>query len=98
MNTQTLSTGNISAVAIGTSINTNGNFWFPELIETRVYSDSIEQIFKETSQTVLAVYPPRPSEQRVYKIIYSCKDGKWHVSEKIYGSIVPTQHEYYDFE
>jgi hypothetical protein len=37
--------------------------------------------------------------RRVYKIIYSCRGGKWHKSDKIYGRIVPpTEETYTDFE
>lgn len=36
--------------------------------------------------------------RRVYKVIYSCRGGKWHKSEKIYGKIVPpTKETYTDF-
>lgn len=31
------------------------------------------------------------------KIIYSCIDGKWNKSEPIYGKIIPTQDEYFEF-
>ena len=37
--------------------------------------------------------------RRVYKIIYSCRGGKRHKSDKIYGRIVPPTNETYtDFE
>jgi hypothetical protein len=36
--------------------------------------------------------------RRVYKIIYSCRGGKWHKSDKIYGKIIPpTKEAYTDF-
>lgn len=37
--------------------------------------------------------------RRVYKIIYSCRGGKWHKTDRIYGRIVPpTEETYTDFE
>jgi hypothetical protein len=46
----------------------------------------------------LTIYPSPPPEERVFKIVYSCVDGKWNKSEKIYGKIIPSQKEYYEFE
>ena len=60
--------------------------------------DTIEMVYIEVSNVTLAVYPPRPPARRVYKVIYSCKDGKWNKSEKIYGEIIPAQDEQYEFE
>ena len=72
--------------------STQSTSWLPapELKDTIVKDDSIELIYKETPYA-----GPRPS---VFKIVYSCKDGKWHQSEKIYGQIIPAAKEKYKFE
>lgn len=68
-----------------------------KLISTEEVGESIEMTYIETSNVVLAVFPPRPPERRVFKIIYSCQDGKWHKSEPIYGTINPSVKESYTF-
>jgi hypothetical protein len=45
----------------------------------------------------LAVYPPRPPEQRVFKTVFSCVDGRWNKSERIYGEVVAAKLESYSF-
>jgi len=70
----------------------------PEIIEILELMDSVEIIYKETSNVMYAIYPPPPPEQRVYKIVYSCVDGKWNKSEPIPGEIVRATEETYDFE
>jgi hypothetical protein len=45
----------------------------------------------------LAVYPARVAEQRVFKIVFSCIDGKWNKSERIYGKVVAAKLESYSF-
>lgn len=60
-------------------------------------SDSIELIYKEISMVTYTVYPSPPPEERVFKIVYSCEDGKWHKSDRIYGKIVAPQKERYVF-
>lgn len=70
----------------------------PVRVEIVERLESIEFIYKQTSLISLGVYPPRPSAERVFKIIYSCKDGKWHKSEPIYGTIVPQTKETYVFD
>lgn len=77
---------------------TNLNMWnYPIRIEVNEYSDYIEMIYKETSMIQLTTYPPRPPEERVFKILFSCVGGKWHKSERIYGKIIPLQNESYNF-
>jgi hypothetical protein len=74
------------------------NFWTdPIRVEVIENNDSIEFIYKETSLMQLAIYPPRPSEERVFKIVFSCVDGKWNKSERIYGKIIPAGSERYEF-
>lgn len=77
----------------------NTNTWTsPERLSVEEVGDTIEMVFKETSTLTYLVYPSRASEQRVFKIVYSCVDGKWNKSERIYGEIVPAQEEYYEFQ
>jgi hypothetical protein len=74
------------------------NFWTdPIRVDVIENNDNIEFIYKETSLMQLAVYPQRPSEQRVFKIVFSCVDGKWNKSERIYGKIIPAESERYEF-
>lgn len=70
----------------------------PIFIEAREVGKTIEFIYKQVSNTTLTIYPSPPPEERIFKIIFSCKKGKWHKSEPIYGKIIPAQEEYYDFE
>ena len=54
------------------------------LIDTVVKENSIELVYKEVSIW-------NGLDNRVYKIVYSCLDGKWHKSDRIYGEIIPKQ-------
>jgi hypothetical protein len=58
----------------------------------------IELIYEQTSNITYAVWPSPAPEKRIYKVVFSCKDGKWHKSDEIYGKIIPAQEEYYEFE
>lgn len=74
------------------------NTWSnPERVEANEVGESIEMIYKQTSMITYTVCPS-PPEVRVFKIVYSCVDGKWNKSEPIFGKIVPLQDEYYEFE
>ena len=92
-----------------TSVNPTGNSsgtasvyyntWnTPQRINVREAGESIEFIYKEVSMRTLTSYPSPPPEERVFKIVYSCVNGKWNKSERIYGNIIPPQDEYYEFE
>lgn len=61
-----------------------------ELLDIIEYEDRIEILYKEIPNIW-------PSVIKVYKIIYSCKDGKWNKSDKIYGTLVPAVDEHYEF-
>lgn len=64
------------------------------LIETIVLSESIELIYKRTSH----LWNNNGfNESKVYKVIYSCVDGKWNKSEPIFGEIIPATNETYLF-
>lgn len=87
---------------IGSSISsggtTIGNTWsLPERMEVLEYPDRIEFIYKQTSLISYTSFPTPPPEVRVFKIVFSCVDGKWHKSEPIFGKIVPAQNESYEF-
>lgn len=74
------------------------NSWSePTRIKIIENSDSIEMIYKQTSLVSITVLPPPPPTERVFKIIYSCIDGKWNKSEPIYGKIIPATNEKYEF-
>lgn len=75
------------------------NTWsIPTRVRVIEKSDCIEFIYKETSMIVQTSYPPKPPEERVFKIIFNCKNGKWNKSERIYGKIIPFQDESYKFD
>lgn len=67
----------------------------PQLIDTIVKDDSIELVYTETKLWSMSF---GDVEKRVFKIIYSCKEGKWNKSDKIYGEIIPASEERYEFE
>lgn len=70
----------------------------PVLIKSEEVGDTVEFTYKETSMVSYSLHPSRLPEQRVFKIVFSCKDGRWHKSERIYGTIIPATEEDYDFE
>jgi len=82
----------------GTTATAHTFLWSnPERVAVIEKQDSIEFIYKEVSTCSLTVYPPPPALERVFKIVFSCVDGKWNKSERIYGNIVPAQPETYIF-
>ena len=92
-------TGNFTTIVPnGTEVSGTFNlFNEPIRIEVNEYSDRIEMIYKETSRTQLAIYPPIAPEERVFKIVFSCVDGFWNKSERIYGTIIRASSETYEF-
>lgn len=73
----------------------------PERIEVREVGESIEMVYIEKSlitPTTLSLGLNHSPSERVFKIVYSCVDGKWNKSERIYGKIIPAQNEYYEFD
>lgn len=67
-----------------------------ELIETREVAETIEMIYKHTN-SISNLGSLSPSQITVFKIIFSCIDGKWNKSQPIYGKVIPEQKEYYQF-
>jgi hypothetical protein len=90
--TGTTDTGNNST---STRLVINWGWGSPERVEVNVYGETIEMVYKEQSSPN---YYPLPTLYRVYKIVYSCIDGKWNKSEPIYGKIIPAQEESFEFE
>lgn len=68
----------------------------PERIKVTVFHDHIEIIYKETRR--VTIYPEQPDGARVFKVIFSCIDGKWDESERIYGDVLPATDESYEFK
>lgn len=88
----------IDLTTTGSEATTDALWSSPELVSVHEVGETVEMVYKQTSMIQLSVYPSRYPEQRVYKIVYSCKDAKWHKSERIYGKIIPAQSEYFMFE
>ena len=77
------------------------DFWGnPELIKVEEVGESVEFIYKQNSIVTMCsdFYPMPDRTQRVYKIVYSCIDGKWNKSVPIFGTIIPKSEESYEFE
>jgi hypothetical protein len=87
--------GTLTTITGTTGIN---NWNYPERIEVREVGESIEMVYKQTSSFSRTGGLPPYHDTRLFKIVYSCVDGKWNKSEPIYGKIIPTQDEYYEFE
>jgi len=92
---QTTGTSNLGGSGTTSISNTWSN---PKRVEVNEVGESIEMIYKQTSMLTYNVHPSPPQEVRVFKIVYSCVDGKWHKSEPIFGKIIPSQNEYFEFE
>jgi len=95
--TLTMASAQFQPNSCGTSVTIDSWGW-PERLEVNEYDDQIEMVYKETSNMVYTVFPARPQEVRVFKIIFSVVDGKWNKSERIYGKIIPKSKESYEFE
>ena len=82
----------------GTSTSVFNQWNEPTFIKAIEFGETIEFIYRQTSMISYTVYPQRPPEERVFKIVYSCRNGKWNKSEPIYGTIIPATDEDYDFD
>lgn len=82
----------------GTTISLGSLWSYPKRMCVRELSDCIEMIYKETSMLTLTIHPSPPPQERVFKIVYSCIDGKWNKSQPIYGKIIAPQEESYEFD
>jgi len=84
---------------ISTSTYTMDPWNTPERVEVIENADNIEMIYHQFSKIQHAnMFGTMPADKRIFKIIYSCVDGKWNKSEPIYGKIIPAQKECYEFE
>ncbi len=55
--------------------------------------NQIEVIKIQPSMTTLAVWPPRPSPDTVWKEVYAVgEDGKLHLKETLQGEVTPAQY------
>lgn len=90
----------IGNLTVGNSSDTSTfNTWnTPIFIKSNEVGESIEFIYTETSMITYTVHPSPPPEVRCFKIVYSCKDGKWNKSDRIYGEIISAQDESYEFD
>ena len=66
----------------------------PERVSVTEFLDRIEMVFTETSAASISTAAP---ERRVFKVIFSCVDGKWNKSSRIYGTIQKAVGEKYTF-
>lgn len=93
--------GHYSGVGTGTALQTltgttSFNEWSnPQLMQTIELQDCIELVYKQ-NPLMGNNWGSFPS--RVYKIVFSCIDGKWHKSEPIFGEIISPKDESYEFE
>ena len=67
----------------------------PIRLEVNEYYDKIEMIFEETLLVNMSIYQPLPNHKRYFKIVFSCVDGKWNKSERIYGEKIES---YFKFD
>lgn len=67
----------------------------PTIVDVIDTGNSIEMVYVQTKNSI---WGGCLKEKRVFKIVYSCVDGKWHKSEPIFGKIIPAQEEYYEFD
>ncbi|MCP4984849.1 MAG: hypothetical protein GY928_01930 [Colwellia sp.] len=79
-----------------TTTTTFNTFLEPTIVDVIEKDNCIEFIYKEMSQCSFGGFLPE-TQDKVFKIIFSCKDGVWNKSERIYGEIVPERDEQYIF-
>jgi len=87
----------VGNITTSTSTGTSGLSFYSteiEMVKCIENVDSIDFVYKETSMVSSGWGTPT---SRVFKIVFSCKDGKWNKSERIYGSIIPESQEDYEF-
>lgn len=89
---------NMNALNSSTGTTTAANQWSaPERVDIIENIDSIEFIYKETSMITYTSFTSTPPIERVFRIVFSCIDGKWNKSNKQYGEIFAATPEYYQF-
>lgn len=91
----TASTMGLMGSSTGTTFHLN-NWSSPTFVKSIELPESLEFIYKQYSMVTFGW--DRAPEERAFKIIYSCVDGKWNKSEPIYGKVIPAQNEDYEFD
>ena len=81
--------------AITTSSYQINHWGTPTEVGHTIFDDRIEFVY---TQEKLYIGIEISESRRVFKIIYSCKDGHWHKSERIYGKIIAPQEEQFEFD
>lgn len=82
---------------VNTPTNTGdylGGYQFSTYVQSFKYNEqtnTIEVIFRTPSNVTLAVWPPRPSPDTVWKEIYGVVNGKLGLLKKIDGKHIPPQ-------
>ena len=82
-----------------TSGTMSWNPWsYPSLIDTIVRQESIELVYRQDENIIATTtFDFNPPRIKIFKVIYSCKKGKWHKSERIEGSYISASDETYEF-
>ena len=97
VNTDDNMTGTVSSNYCSTETSFFNPYSKPVRIDVIEQNDCIEFIYKETHQISYTNYPAIEPEERVFKIIFSCKNGKWNKSDRLYGEIIPSSDQDYVF-
>lgn len=74
------------------------NWNYPEFKEVKEVGETVEMVYTQTSTFSRLGGMPPYHDERVFKIVYSCVEGKWNKSEPVYGKIIAAEDEYYEFE
>jgi len=89
---------------INNSNTSNTSLWsYPVRVDVIEKPDSIEIIYKErllilnTPHTTVCSNMIHRPQERVFKIVFSCIEGKWNKSDRIYGRIIQATQETYEF-
>lgn len=102
MNNKDKNITNVSSNAFQNTdgISTYDSEWgLPSLIDTIVYvKEKIELVYiQHSNMTYTGFELQLQPDPRIFKIIYSCKDGKWHKSKRIFGKYISAKDETYEF-
>lgn len=90
----------------GLMVSNNGSMVFNEWTSTKstIYNEISVVEIVEKCDSIEVVYKEKPivtnlefKHYGIFKIIFSCKDGKWNKSERIYGRVIPESKESYEF-
>ena len=82
---------NTNGTTTGTSMHTHGLYSTPELIDTKVYPDCIELVYRRQYMVSNNFGMPDPE---IYAEVYSRTDGSMVTKQ---GTYIPAQRESYEF-